>query len=97
MNQIVASEILAKHGYACDIVDNGRKAVAAVSAGSYDLVLMDCSMPEMDGFEATRQIRRTEAGRSCKTATAYHRSLPSPPMRSMETGSVASKPAWTTM
>ena len=43
VNQIVASEILAKHGFACDIVDNGRKAIAAVSSGSYDLVLMDCS------------------------------------------------------
>jgi PAS domain S-box-containing protein len=60
VNQIVASEVLAKHGYACDIVDNGRKAVAAVSAGSYDLVLMDCLMPEVDGFEATRQIRQAE-------------------------------------
>jgi PAS domain S-box-containing protein len=60
VNQIVASEVLAKHGYACDIVDNGRKAVAAVSAGSYDLVLMDCLMREVDGFEATRQIRQAE-------------------------------------
>jgi PAS domain S-box-containing protein len=61
VNQIVASEVLAKHGYSCDIVENGRKAVAAVSAGKYDLILMDCSMPEMDGFEATRQIRLAES------------------------------------
>jgi PAS domain S-box-containing protein len=60
VNQIVASEILAKHGFACDIVDNGRKAIAAVSSASYDLVLMDCLMPEIDGFEATRQIRKAE-------------------------------------
>ena len=58
VNQIVATEVLAKHRYACDIVDNGRKAVAAVSAGGYDLVVMDCLMPVLDGFEATRQIRR---------------------------------------
>jgi PAS domain S-box-containing protein len=60
VNQIVVYEVLAKHGYACDIVDNGSKAVAAVSSGAYDLVLMDCSMPEMDGFDATRQIRLAE-------------------------------------
>ena len=60
VNQLVAYEVLAKHGYACDIVDNGSKAVAAVSSGGYDLVLMDCSMPVMDGFEATRQIRLAE-------------------------------------
>jgi PAS domain S-box-containing protein len=60
VNQIVAAGVLTNLGYACDIVDNGRKAVAAVADGSYDLVLMDCSMPEMDGFEATRQIRLAE-------------------------------------
>jgi PAS domain S-box-containing protein len=60
VNQIVASELLAKHGYACDIVDNGREALAAVLGGSYDLVLMDCLMPELDGFEATAQIRQKE-------------------------------------
>jgi Amt family ammonium transporter len=60
VNQIVATEVLTKHGYPCDIVDNGSKAVTAALAGRYNLVLMDCSMPGMDGFEATRQIRRAE-------------------------------------
>jgi Amt family ammonium transporter len=61
VNQIVASEVLAKHGYVCEIVENGRKAVTAALGGVYDLILMDCSMPEMDGFEATRLIRQAEA------------------------------------
>jgi len=60
VNQIVASEMLAGHGYGYEIVDDGEKAVAAASTGTYDLVLMDCSMPKMDGFEATRQIRGAE-------------------------------------
>jgi PAS domain S-box-containing protein len=60
INQIVATEVLSNHGYTCDVVENGTKAVTAVFTGRYNLVLMDCSMPGMDGFEATRQIRQAE-------------------------------------
>ncbi len=61
LNQKLARRLLARGGYRCDIVDDGLKVVEATASGSYDLVLMDCQMPVMDGFEATRTIRRREA------------------------------------
>ncbi len=62
INQEVAVEILLQNGFTCDIASNGRDAVEAVEQGRYDLIFMDCMMPEMDGYDATRAIRSAEEG-----------------------------------
>jgi two-component system sensor histidine kinase/response regulator len=62
VNQAVARCMLEALGFSVDIAENGLQAVDRVAAGRYDLVLMDCRMPALDGFAATAEIRRGEQG-----------------------------------
>ena len=62
VNQTLTARLLEKHGHAVVLAANGKEALAALDRQPFDLVLMDLQMPEMDGWEATAEIRRREAG-----------------------------------
>ena len=62
INRVVADEVLKSMGFEVDMVTDGSQAANAASSKKYDLIIMDCQMPVMDGYEATAQIRKQEIG-----------------------------------
>jgi len=62
-NRKLIRRVLQRAGYECDEVANGHEALSACEKRHYDLILMDCQMPGLDGYAATRELRRREAGR----------------------------------
>ncbi len=65
-NQLLATRMLEKLGLRVDVAEDGGKALARLRAFDYDLVLMDCQMPGLDGFEATAQLRLGAAGETAR-------------------------------
>lgn len=63
-NQLLARRLLSKAACLVDVAANGLEAVDMARNGSYDIILMDCHMPELDGYQAAEQIRRSERGGS---------------------------------
>lgn len=71
INQKVISSMLSKGGHAVTIANNGLEAVEYAAKEAFDLILMDIQMPEMDGMEASREIRRTSGPNARKPIVAF--------------------------
>ena len=88
VNQLVMTRMLQKRGHKVTIVTDGRKAIDAVAVSAFDIVFMDVQMPDLDGLEATREIRKREAGTQHRTpivALTAH-AMKSDMERCLETG-----------
>jgi two-component system sensor histidine kinase/response regulator len=83
INQKVAVRLFQRLGYRIDVVANGREVVEALSRIRYDVIFMDCQMPEMDGFEATRLIREREAS-GVVSSSGFQVSRPRPVHSSLQ-------------
>ena len=95
VNQLLVVDMLEQAGLRCDAVSDGAQAVKQTASGNYDVILMDCQMPVMDGFDATARIRAGSA-RSGRPANTFASSR----LRPMSTRVIAndvSTPEWTTI
>uniref|UniRef100_UPI00313EF485 response regulator n=1 Tax=Hydrogenophaga sp. OTU3427 TaxID=3043856 RepID=UPI00313EF485 len=69
VNQKLAMAVLARIGLSAVLATNGQEALACLREQTFDLVLMDCQMPVMDGYEATARLRAGEAGEAARGVT----------------------------
>ncbi len=86
INRTVAKGLLDKHGLRTAVARNGREAVEMALANDYAAILMDCQMPELDGYEATRRIRAQERGRHVPIIAMTAHSLPGDRERCLAAG-----------
>jgi PAS domain S-box-containing protein len=88
VNQRVAARMLERTGCAVDVATNGLEALSAIESKLYRLVFMDCQMPQMDGFEAVRRLRTTEAtsGRHMPVIALTANAMPGDVERCLEAG-----------
>jgi two-component system, sensor histidine kinase and response regulator len=86
INYAVAKALLRKQGLRTAVAHNGREAVEMALANSYAAILMDCQMPELDGYEATRRIRATEGARHVPIIAMTAHSMPGDRERCLEAG-----------
>jgi CheY-like chemotaxis protein len=63
INQLVAVQLLQKRGFTVDLAGNGREALDRHAQNRYEAIFMDCQMPDVEGYEATAEIRRREGAR----------------------------------
>ena len=86
VNQKVATRLLERMGHRIDIASDGRQAVSAVQVVKYDLVLMDCQMPIMDGYAAAQAIRGLECGRHLPIVAMTAHAMPEDRRRCLDAG-----------
>jgi two-component system sensor histidine kinase/response regulator len=86
INQKVAVKMLLGIGYAADVAGNGLEALAALKRKPYDLVLMDCQMPELDGYETTRRIRALKEFAALKIVALTANSMSGENKKCLEVG-----------
>jgi two-component system, sensor histidine kinase and response regulator len=71
INQKITTKMLERLGYRCDIASNGEEAINAVKERDYDIILMDCQMPKVNGFEAAKEIRKMNSNVRIIALTAF--------------------------